>query len=284
MVGLVKVRQKKRYRKHQNRKKKIFTSKQIKVNIPMRILIRSIWFAMFFLIFVYGTILVLKKTIFSPKYIIKDVQYAQQSIDKIDDPYLYNTISSELENKNFYMYKFFHQNKLIKLVHSQFPLVKDIKIHYQGYNEVAVEVDFFDPQILFIYWQQRFWLYNDYVFNLYTWNTLGSESYKVKLPEYIGQIENLDWMFFELDATTFTSQIAMIYEYFPKLQDLLYLPGAQRTKVYFKNWLIVYFNNFKSIEEQLIHFEQLYKYYEDFEKISIIDLGSLSDDNVIIKK
>jgi len=281
MVGIV---QPKPFKPKKRRKKRNIEKKKINIKIQSKLLIKMIWFAMFLLVFGYGTVRVLKITIFAPEYLIKEVQYAKTSVDSYDDPYLYDAISNLLKDENYYVLRYLRRKKIINQIKTEFPMVKDLIFGHNGYNSAVVEVFFYDPQILFLYENQKFALYNDYLFNLYTGNNLGSGAYKVILPEYLWKIDNIDGIFYKIDENTLKLQVQLLYDFFPNMLDLIYLPGAKRFIVDLQNGIRLYLNNYRDIETQLKRYKELEKYYENFSDIKSIDLWSLSEDKVIIKK
>ena len=155
MVGITQQKpfQKKKRKKstlHKNRN----SEKKIKVN--MRFLMLTIWVAILLMLFGYGTIFVLKRTVFAEKYVIQNVTYADESVKLYDEPYLYKAIGDELKGNNYHMQKVFRKNQVLKVIHDEYPMVSKVYFSYTVPNEVIVQVVFFEPDILIKYQKRRF--------------------------------------------------------------------------------------------------------------------------------
>ena len=100
MVGIVREKKfKKKKRKKQVYKevrKKDRVSKKHN-NIPIPLIIKIFWISVVLFVFVYGTIYVLRKTVLSPQYQVEQVDYAKDSVDTYDDPYLYKAITENIQ-------------------------------------------------------------------------------------------------------------------------------------------------------------------------------------------
>jgi hypothetical protein len=170
MVGVSKQKpfQKKKQQRPLFKKKR--TEQKVKVNT--RFLFFVMWVAILLMVFGYGTIFVLKRTIFSPRYLIQNVEYADDSVATYDDPYLYKSISEELKGKNYYLQKAFKKLHLSSTIHAQYPMVDKVKFSYTNPNEVIVQVSFFEPDILIKYQTRRFALLGDYTFELFSGSSL----------------------------------------------------------------------------------------------------------------
>lgn len=94
MVGLTKA---KPFQKQKRRGKNKRSIKTRSLQINAKLLMWTIWIVIFFVVFIYGTSLVLKRTILAPKYIINEVRYAEESVAEYDEPYLYKEISKHIK-------------------------------------------------------------------------------------------------------------------------------------------------------------------------------------------
>jgi hypothetical protein len=90
-------------------------------------------------------------------------------------------------------------------------------------------------------------------------------------------------LFFRIPAQELTQQIELLYQWFPNLHHIEYLPGGERSIV-FLNGRKYYINNLWDIPNQIRNYELLKKYYKDFEHLYEIDLGSLGKDKVIVRQ
>jgi len=259
-------------------------SKKIRLKVPFSLIVKVIWISMFGIVFLYGGSYVLKNTIFATKYKIEQVSFNKQSVILFDDPYLYKQISDIIKWKNYWIMHYFNEGKILNIMQKQYPIIKFLELKLAWQNSIVVNVGFHDPHILIYEGNLKFGLYNDYLFPLYSWNNLGSGIQSVDLPLYAGQSEDIDGLFFEINPQELTDVVYNLYESFPKIHRMVYLPGAKRMLLIFPDQKKVYFNLSKGLDEQITDFEHLRKYYDGFENLWEVDLGSLSDDKIIVKK
>jgi hypothetical protein len=83
------------------RNKQSFQQKKIIKKQVSPLVIKGVWIAAFVIIFVYVLLYVLRITVLSPEYTIKQVDYATESIQMYDNPYLYKAISDSVKDKNY---------------------------------------------------------------------------------------------------------------------------------------------------------------------------------------
>jgi len=253
------------------------------IDIPIKQIIKLFWIIITLSAFIYWVVFILKTTIFSDRYTIINVTFAENSVKKYDDPYLYKDIKEDFLDNNYYIIKFFKENK-IKRKHTQRkPIIKDINVWFVGSGEVTIDVEFYEPDFLVTYKSIRFWVLWNFVFQLFTGNSLGIDAQELELPQYVWDIKDIDWLFFSVKQEQMFVYLKQLAEAFPNNQRIVFFAGAQRILVVDdkKN---IYFNLFKSLTEQIDNYKKLEKYYTEFQKVSEADLWSLSSEKIIIKK
>lgn len=78
--------------------------------------------------------------------------------------------------------------------------------------------------------------------------------------------------------------IDAIQEVFLYPEDIIYVPGAERIIVTTTDGRLVYINLLQDIRAQLTKLQILKDYYTGFDSLREIDLGSLEDNRVIVRK
>lgn len=235
------------------------------------------------LLLFYWWFLALKYTIFVPEYRISKIDYALSSVKNYDDPYLYKAISSIIKWENIYILNW-NNSSIIKNIKKSYPFVEDIIISYKAPKTVFVKILFLQPDLIFLNDNKRYWVYNNSLFELYSWNTLGS-SWVVKLNIIsFTSWSAISWVFFQESTEGLLEDIRLIKEWFPNIASLSYIPWWHRMIAYLGDDKKVYINNAIDIQPQIINYQLLKKYYSDFWSLKEIDLWSLESDKVIVRK
>jgi len=275
--------QAKPFSKKRNRKGR-FKSNDFKWNINPGTFIKVVIFLMALLVFVYWWTYVLKHTLFDKKYHIRTIEYAEISVKTYSDPYLYSKISEILTDENYYVVAFLKRKKILSMVKTEFPMLSNIKIVYWEPNTIQVQLDFMDPDLLIKHNWFSFGVTKNFLFTIYSGDQIWSWVLSVYLPQYVWDISSIEGIFFDTKVDKIIADMYIIQDYFPNNKQIVYMPGAQRTVVFLQWNKKIYLNNFKSLEDQLKNYEKLKKFYIDFDKVYSIDLWSLADDRVIVRK
>ncbi len=224
-------------------------------------------------------------TILSSDYIIKTVRYDSGSVSLFDEPELYSFISRSLQGRNYHMIKIFWQRALFSEINQEFPMVESIDLFFLEKNTAAVSLQFYDPIMVLIVDENKFAVYDAlHIVPLYKHNTLWQDVLHVNLANYISDVYDLDGIFFKIDPLLLYEQIMLLDEYLQKPYELLYFPGAEKSRITAADWKILYFNHLGSIPNQLRKIDMLKKYYSDFDNLRQMDLWSLDDHTVIVRK
>ncbi|HKL43672.1 MAG TPA: hypothetical protein VJ892_00135 [Candidatus Absconditabacterales bacterium] len=277
------VRQKKFKKKKRNKlTKKIQRTKLIypKLNFSIK------WFWIFILIviFSYGLFFIINNTIFKPENYIEQITYSKASVDNYDDPYLYKKISDLIKYENYFVVSKFRKSDIINQIKSEFPLVKDLEIIQPAKFTASVRVDFYEPDIVVRLGDRKFGVFGRYNFEIFSGNKIGNGIFSVEIPQYTTGIDNLHGMFFEIPQDKFIFDMETIAQGFPGYKRLVYLPGSSMTVVFVSNNKRVYLNNKNSLTGQITNYNLLQKYYDEANKLRIIDLGSLEGNKIIVRQ
>lgn len=243
------------------------------------------WVVALGLFLVYWAIIIFKHTIFASQYKILDVVYDDEAIKLYDDPYLYKDVHQLFSGNNYYMQKFFRKRSLLHSIQENYPMVKSFGINYLEQHKIILSVEFFEPDIIIMYKDQRFALQDEYNYELFSGNQLGASGVQeLRLPLYLGELKQLDGLFFDIRSHQLIEQLLFIEEHFPQHDKIVYLPGAQRFAVILASWQKIYISCARLLQEQFDNYDKLVKYYDWVSKLQEIDLSSLPKTRVIVKK
>lgn len=237
-----------------------------------------------FIIFglIYGGFLLLKNSIFDHQYVIKRVLYSSGDTQQYDNPYLYKRISNWIKDENYYIVRTY-KSRILEDVQQAYPLVTDIAIDYASSNTVLVKLTFRPIDLIIRNQATTYLVVGSTILPLYSGNKIANGALIVDLPEYLSGVTSLSGFFYKQSATGLFQQVQLIYQWFPWLHHIEYLPGGERTIVYIDGKKL-YINNLSDITNQIRNYELLKKYYKDYAQLEHIDLGSLETDKLIVKK
>ncbi len=255
----------------------------VKKNINFKKIFFVFWIIIWLILFFYWIFFVLKSTILQEKYYIHKVKVDIESIKKYDDSYLYDKIRKKIIWKNYYVIKYKHKKNIEKNIKKNYPIVKNIDFFMSTGNTLLTTVNFYDIDLIIKTKKNKFWLFWDFWFKIYTWNTIGSWCFQVDLPIYVWNINWLTGLFIETPANNFieyTNQIKNLFS--DELKRLIYFPWAKRFLVETTDKKNIFFNTEKNINNQFKNLHNLKKFYEKYNKIHEIDLWSLNDNKIIV--
>ena len=252
-----------------NQKQKRFPLKNVRIVFGIFVLI-------------YGSFLLLKDTLFAPEYTITIVRYNSGDVAKYGDPYLYKMISSSLKKENYNIARF-SKNAILANVQAQYPFVKDLTINFIWSNAAKVDITFADVDLIIRNYNLKFGVVNGQIFPLYSGDSLGKGVEIVDMPWYLSGQAAMTGLFYRQSASGLVEQVALLYQGFPGLNHIEYLPGGERSIV-FINGTMVYINNLADIPTQIKNYDLLKKYYPSFSQLKEIDLWSIELDKLIVKK
>lgn len=229
---------------------------------------------------------VLNKTIFLPKYYINQVNFSENTLAIDNNPYLFKDIKQSLIGKNYFFVSKFKKSSIESSIKEKYNTVKKMDIFFVSDNNIWVDIDFYKPSLIFQsnlgYLGSKNWV----LYEIYSWSLLLSWVEFINLPEYFDykNESELEWFFYLTKEKDLAFQMAEIKDFIgkDKIEKITYLPWWWKTILNLVNKKNIYFDNTKSISEQIEKLVSLQKNYSDYEKIVEIDLWSM--DNIIIKQ
>ena len=231
-----------------------------------------------------GVRYILSTTVLSSEYTIQEVRYDSGSVAAYDNPYLYQSLRDYLQEKNVYLQKYFHTKTLLSVAREVFPLVSDVEIFYLDVNTAAIRLHFNSPEMVFVVSGASFGIYGDTTFPLQENSTLSDDLLHIDLPNYLGNIDSLDGIFFRVPWNILLEQFAVIQEYFTSPQRIVYLPWSARVWITTADGRNIYINSLQDIDQQLQKIDRLKRYYPSFDVLREMDLWSLDENKIIVKQ
>jgi len=208
--------------------------------------------------------------------------YDSWNISWYDDPYLYKRINSWIKGENYYVVKLY-KTRVLSDIESLYPMVTDMAISYVSSNTVFIKLSFKPIDLVIKNQNDRYALIGSTLLPIYSWNQIAKGIKYLNLPEYMSGITTLSGLFYRQSATGLVQQVELIYQWFPQMDHVEYLPWGERSIVY-SDGKKFYINNLWDIPNQIRNYELLKKYYKDYAQLSDIDLWSLEKDKVIVRK
>ena len=231
---------------------------------------------------IYGGFFLLKSSIFNHQYTIKRVLYDSWDVAWYDEPYLYRRINTRVKGENYYAVKIY-KSRIVNDIRLLYPMVSDIGVQYVSSNTVAIKLTFRPIDMVIKNQEVRFALIGNSILQIYSWNKISNGIKVLDLPPYLSGMNTLSGLFYRQSASGLVQQIELLYQWFPGLDHIEYLPWWERSIV-FLNGKQFYINNWWDIGNQIRNYQLLKKYYKDYSKLQEIDLGSLEINKVIVRK
>lgn len=244
--------------------------------------IKIIWAIFGIFALIYGGFLLLRNTIFDTQYTIKRVVYDSGDIQRYDEPYMYRRISDWIKNENYYVVKRYKQ-RVLDDIQSTYPMVIDFMVTYVSTNTVAVKLTFKPIDLVIKNQTGRFAVVDNIMLPIYSGNHIWDNIKSIRLPEYLSGSTTVSGIFFRISAKDLAQQIDLLYQWFSWFHSMEYLPGGERTVIYLEGKKL-YINNLWDIQNQIKNHELLKKYYKEYAQLEEIDLWSLEQDKVIVRK
>lgn len=244
--------------------------------------IKIIWIIFIIFALIYWWFLLLKNSIFDHQYTIKRVQYDSWDVAWYDNPYLYKRIKNWLTWENYYVARMY-TSRILSDLQTRYPMITDIAIDYRSSNTVFVKLTFRPIDMIIRNQERKFALVWDTLLQLYSWNNMANGIKILDLPEYLSGMTTLSGLFYRLPASELTQQVELLYQWFPGLHHIEYLPWGERSIIYLEGKKF-YINNWSDIANQIRNYQLLKKYYKDYASLEDIDLWSLEKDKIIVRK
>jgi len=224
----------------------------------------------------------LKNTLFAQQYTIDNVQYYVSNMKTYGDPVMYKAISDQIKKENYNVVRF-NKNEILAWLQTNYPFIKDMIITFVSTNTVRVDLIFQTPELIIRNYNLKYGVFLGHIFSISSWDALGTGVHILDMPWYLSGYGAMTGFFFRQAYTGLIEQVDLLYQWFPWLHHIEYLPGGERSIV-FINGKQVYINNLADIPTQINNYELLKKYYTSFNQLTEIDLWSIELDKVIVKK
>jgi len=247
-----------------------------------RIPLKTIWIIFGIFVLIYWSVLLLKNTLFNQQYTITKVLYSVNDIKTYGDPSMYQAITSQIKKENYNIVRF-NKNTILAWLQTSYPFIKDMLISFVTTNTVKVSLFFQTPDLIIRNYDVKYGVFLGHIFPISSWDALGTGVHILDMPGYLSGYVAMTGFFFRQAYTGLVEQVALMYQWFPWLHHIEYLPGGERSIV-FINGKQVYINNLADIPTQIKNYELLKKYYTNFNQLTEIDLWSIELDKVIVKK
>ena len=208
--------------------------------------------------------------------------YDSWDIAWYDDPYVYKRINTWIKGENYYVARLY-RTRVLRDIYSTYPMISAIDITYVSSNTVAVKLTFVPIDMVIRNQEKRFAVIGSGILPIYSWNKIADGINILDLPSYLSGVNVLSGLFYRQPATWLVQQIDLLYQWFPWLHHIEYLPWGERSIVYVEGKKF-YINNGSDIANQIRNYQLLKKYYKGYNQLEDIDLGSLEKDKVIVRK
>lgn len=129
--------------------------------------LKTVWIIFAIFVFIYGSFLLLKNTLFAQEYTITIVQYDSGDVKMYGDPYLYKTISSQIKQENYSIARF-NKNTILAKIQSRYPFIQDMGISFVGKNKVKIDLIFNAPNFLIRNGELLFGVFRGHIFPLFS--------------------------------------------------------------------------------------------------------------------
>ncbi len=258
------------------------SERRFKTQKKKRVSLKAIWIIFGIFVLVYWAFLLLKNTLLAPENIITSIQYDSWDIATYGDPYMYKTITNLIQKENYNIARL-NKNTILAKLQEKYPFLKDMAILHTSPNTAKVDLIFQEPSLIIRNYDLKFGVFRGHIFSIYSWDTLGKGVKILDMPWYLSGYGAMTGFFFRQSYSELIEQVELMYQGFPWLHHIEYVPGGERSIVYL-NGKIIYLNNLWDIVTQIKNYELLKKYYPGFKQLKEIDLWSIELDKVIVKK
>ena len=232
-------------------------------------------------------IFLIRGVFFKSEFTMNQVKWSEQTIATYEDIDLFNIIAREIRGNNYYMLKNFEKSAILDLTKASYPFVHDIQFQLETGNTLWINIEYTEPLFKVKLGEKEFWIRWEHQFyEIQSGMTLGHDSFIVDTPQYLTGISTLSGFFYQVRLIDFIHIIPLIQEHVPNMNRFVYLAGSTRFAIFTDNGQTLYFNfqGQESLNEQFEKYHNLQQYYKDFDRLTTIDLGSLDETKVIVRK
>ena len=249
---------------------------------PISLFLKKWWLLVFatFLLFVLWLFL-LKWTWYNPVYLIKTIEYTQETKNKYWNTELFVLSSKFLRGKYYNALRVWWESQLVDWVRTEYPFVRSADINFLGDQKISVDFDFYEPEFLVKIWEKRYWVWWENVSDELDVNwSLWKDAFVVDTPAYAASAPSIAWFFYEIWYDWYKNNLPLIQEAFPRMTRFVYLVGSQNFIVFEDGKMIYLYKD--NVLHQIDKLQKLQKYYEEYKNLATVDLWSLTQDKVIV--
>ncbi|MDD4714336.1 MAG: hypothetical protein PHT72_02560 [Candidatus Absconditabacteria bacterium] len=258
---------------------------KISLSAKTKKIITRVTMIIIFCVFIF--VFIIRGFFFRAEYTIEKIKFSQGTIDYYEDIELFNALTTQVKNQNYFMLNRFKKHDILHSIQATHPFVTDINFQLETGNTLGINVLYKEPALKIKYREKEYGVRNDTtIFELQSGGALGLAAPVIDTPQYASGAVSLESFFFQFSFKNFTLLLPKVYEAIPNIRRFVYLVGSRRVALFTTDEKVIYLNlqDIKTLETQFEKYHKLQKYYPDFDRIASIDLGSLDENRVIIRK
>ena len=261
------------------------TKKRGKDQYSLLFLFLKKWGALILIIFLslFLAIFLLKGTRYNPAYLIKKIEYSDETRKNYGNTELFVLASKFLRGKYYNTLRVNWEKQLTDWIKKSYPFVKSTKLTFQGDQTLKVDITFFEPEFLIKLGNKKFGIWEGGISDeLDDQRSLGKTGFIVDTPSYLTGTTSLSGFFYEVNYQRYKDFLPAIQEAFPHMNRFVYLAGSPNFVIFEENKMIFLYRDNPLYQLQKLAW--LRKYYADYKALTTIDLGSLTQEKIVVGK
>lgn len=164
-----------------------------------------------------------------------------------------------------------------------YPFVESTKLTFQGNQTLKVDITFSEPEFLVKLGDKKFGIWEGGISDeLDDQRSLGKTGFIVDTPSYLTGTTSLSGFFYEVDYQRYKDFLPAIQETFPHMNRFVYLAGSASFVIFEENKMIFLYRDNPLYQLQKLAW--LRKYYAEYKDLTTIDLGSLTQEKIVVGK
>lgn len=233
------------------------------------------------LLSLFLVIFLLKGTWYNPSFLIQEIEYPAETRQKYENTELFVLASKFLRGKYYNTLRVGGESQLLEWVRKEYPFVRDVKLTFLGNQKVSVAFEYTEPDFLVKLGEKKFGVWEAGFFSeLHSNRSLGQSWFLVDTPWYLSGTTSLSGFFYEVEYNRYRQYLPAIQEAFPRMTRFVYLAGSP-SFVVFEDGKMIFLYRDEPLH-QLQKLAWLQKYYDNYDKLTTIDLWSLTQEKVVV--
>lgn len=206
---------------------------------------------------------------------VTQVEFDQQSSSIFTSPQLEEKITAALMWKSSLICRLRCSSEVYDTLIQDYPFLKDVTIRRPDTHTLRVSTEFEDPRLVFQLQDRKRASYNQHLVQLSPTLTRGQNITPLYLPRYLESLTGLDGIFFESSEDELVQALSTIRSTLRSdgVQAITYIPGWEKLLIEYDTKSF-YVDLSKDIDMQLAKLIDIELYYEDYQYLLTIDLGS----------